>query len=413
MYQSLYDLISPHAIPGRINGLFLLLLFLVPVQQALAQSRQELEDRRRELLQSIEETREALSATKRDRALTMDMLLELQEQIELRQEVIATLQKEIRQVNDSIARVEREREVLQKEKDKLVREYATMLRAAYRLRVNQSILQFLFSSSDLNEAFRRWQYLRQYDRYRRKQAGLILTMQERLEAKNLQFEAQRKEKEGLLAKDTEQRDRLRAQVEEKNQVLQTLELSEAQLLAEMKEYRATEKKLQEAIAAVIREEMERRRAEANDDSDAAAEARRAEALAALTGSFEENKGRLPWPVVQGKVVRAFGQQPHPTIKNIKITNNGIDIETRPRSDVFSVFEGTIAGSQFIPGYQNMIIVQHGQFYTVYSNLAELYVERGDAVSSGTVIGRLNEEKPTLHFEVWREKERLNPVYWIN
>ncbi len=403
----------PNAIPAPING-WLLLAFLVALATPLpGQEREQLEAQRRELLEEIRKTREELSSTKRDRALTMESLLALQQQIERRQAVIATLEREIRQVNDSIASIEAERRKLLEEKDKLVAEYSRMLRAGYRLKVNQSALQFLFSAQSINQAFRRWQYLRQYDRFRRKQAAQLAATQRRLDQKNEQFETQRRQKEGLLASDREQRDALRDQLREKNDLLRDIQLSESQLVAELENYRNTERQLQEAIARVIREEMERRQSRESDGSDEAASLRRARALAALTGSFEENKGRLPWPVLNGSVVRPFGQQPHPTIKNIKITNNGIDIRSDARADVFSVFEGMVAGTQAIPGYQQMVIIQHGSFYTVYSNLEELYVARGDTVRSGDVLGRLNTDKPNLHFEIWREKERLNPVYWIS
>ena len=129
--------------------------------------------------------------------------------------------------------------------------------------------------------------------------------------------------------------------------------------------------------------------------------------------FFDNKGRLPWPVVAPVVTKQFGKQVHATVKTIQVTNNGIDL--RPKNDlrVNSVFNGTVVGIQFIPGFNNTVIVKHGIFYTVYSNLEEVFVERGDNLKDRQTIGRLSKKNPELHFEIWQEKTRLNPIAWLD
>ena len=132
--------------------------------------------------------------------------------------------------------------------------------------------------------------------------------------------------------------------------------------------------------------------------------------------FRQNKGRLPWPVEGGFIARGFGRQKHPTLKNIEITNNGIDIRTDEAAAVRAISDGTVAGVQFVPGHDYTVIIRHGNYYTVYSNLSETSLSKGDAVRAKQPIGRVSSNPITgaseLHFELWHQKERLNPVGWI-
>jgi murein DD-endopeptidase MepM/ murein hydrolase activator NlpD len=137
----------------------------------------------------------------------------------------------------------------------------------------------------------------------------------------------------------------------------------------------------------------------------------------VTGAFEQNRGRLPWPVANGVVTGYYGRQPHPTLQNVVVDNNGIDIRTDVNAEVRAVFQGEVVGTQFIPGYNYMLIIKHGNFYTVYSNLEDVKVKRGDQVILKQPLGRVSKDVQTntssLHFEVWLEKERMNPLHWLS
>ncbi len=132
--------------------------------------------------------------------------------------------------------------------------------------------------------------------------------------------------------------------------------------------------------------------------------------------FSARRGQLPWPVDDGFISRSFGRQKHPTLKNIEITNNGIDIRTEESATVRAIYEGRVAGVQFIPGHDYTVIIQHGDYYTVYSNLGETSVSKGDQVKSRQQIGHVSNNTITgaseLHFELWNQKERVNPAGWI-
>jgi murein hydrolase activator len=176
--------------------------------------------------------------------------------------------------------------------------------------------------------------------------------------------------------------------------------------------------LNAAIENIIREEMERAKRE---ERSAIASRKNVKPSATPESAisskeFQNNRGKLPWPVSNGVITGHFGRQPHPTIQSVEIVNNGIDIRTEVGAPVRAVFEGTVVGTQFIPGYDYMVILKHGEYYTVYSNLEEVSVKKGDEVSIRQSIGKVSTDRKSntseVHFEIWKEKTRLNPQDWV-
>lgn len=395
----------------RASLLMLLLLF---ASIALyGQNRKDLEAKRKQLLQEIQETNELLDATKRNKETTLDRYFALQSQIRKRQQLINNLNEEIVFTDASIERTNQVIEALNEDVERLNQEYAAMLRVAYRMKLSNSYLLFLFSADNVNDLFKRWQYLRQYDKYRKKQARLIAETKQTLETKAEQLEKRKKEKEQLLVSEEKQKQLLNQELKDKDQLLNTLKKDESRLAGDLKEQQNAHQKLNDVIESFIRDEMADRRR--NSRTSEALEATKNLPdidLANLSNDFQDNKGQLPWPVRSGVITRHFGTQPHPTIKSVEIVNNGIDIRSENQARVYAIFHGKVVGTQFVPGYQNMVIIQHGHYYTVYSNLEEVAVKRGDQIRARQFIGRLNNDNPEVHFEVWREKQRLNPVNWV-
>lgn len=388
----------------------LLLACLLLAAPLAGQNRKELESRRQQLMLEIRQTESQLKETKKNKAATLDQYLALQNQIRKRQQLVTTLRREIDYAN---AGMQRSREVLAAlsvDVERLKTEYAHIIRTAYRHKISNSFLIFIFSADSFNNAFRRWQYIRQYDRYRRKQARLIMETQEALTQKNLQLEHRKKEKEQLLAAQEQQQQLLNRELGDKNLILKALNTSESNLAKDLDAQQKAHETLNNALEAIIREEIARAKREARS-ANAPASNSPGESLP-LSNDFQNNRGRLPWPVNGGFITRQFGKQPHPTVPSIQIANNGIDIRAEEGAQVFSVFEGRVAGIQFIPGYKNTIIIQHGNYYTVYSNLEEVYVKRDDQVERQKLLGKLGADKPEVHFEVWLEKKRLNPIDWV-
>lgn len=381
-------------------------------------TRQELEEKRKQLLSEIDLTSRLLKQTRDSRQATYSTYMTLQRQINRRLQLIETMQEELLLLLENVQRTTDVVSALTDDIERLQEEYAKMIRHAYRQKLTRSDWLFVLSSRSFNEAFQRWQYLRQYERYRKKQARLILDTQETLMNKIASLEERKKEKERLIEWEQRQSELLGLEITAKNRILEELKGDESRLKRQLTKKEKAAAKLTAAIEKIIRAEVAKaeaaRKAEKaksrTNVSPATAEA------TALSSDFKNNRGRLPWPVQNGVITGFFGRQQHPTIKSVEIVNNGIDIRTDHGAPVKSVFEGTVVGTQYIPGFDYMVILQHGDYYTVYSNLEEVNIRKGDKVKVRQVIGKVNIDRKTntseLHFEIWKEKTRLDPAKWV-
>jgi septal ring factor EnvC (AmiA/AmiB activator) len=478
----------------RLRSGILLALALLLAVAATAQNKSELETKRKKLTREIEVTGKLLKKTTRDKAATYDRFVTLQNQIERRESLIETIENEIVASDESIARTTVVVTSLESDIEQMKAEYGRMVRAAYRRKMLVNPLVFILSAESLNQAFRRFLFLRKYDRFRKGQAEAIAFTKDILTKKIAGLEDARREKEELLASMQGQRSTLTIELSDKNFLLETLNKDEERLRQDLQAKQAARSQLDAAIEKVIAaevikkaEEDSKRRAaalaaEKARAAEAAKNAAAAKAPAPTTPTptvstptvankptvskpaasppavepatqpttspastpvattakkettpaenlpseaadddrislqFRRQRGKLTPPVEGGFIARRFGRQQHPTIKNIEITNNGIDIRTDEAAPVHAVFEGKVAGVQYIPGHDYTVILQHGNYYTVYSNLSETSLTKGASVGAGQTIGRVSinpvNGAAELHFELWREKERLNPAAWI-
>ena len=391
------------------------------------QSRKSLENKRKKLLKEIQSTSQLLSQTSKDRVATLDRYVALQQQITARQELIETLHAELEYAEESLERTSNVVFSLEEDMARLEKEYGIMARNAFRQKTNNSNLLFLFSSADFNQAFQRWQYLKQFSAYRKKQANLIVDTQKSLQEKMAILEERKQEKETLLQATTDQQKLLAEELNSKSSLLESLQRDEDRLKKELNKRRDAHRALNDAIEKVIQSEVlaarkrERSREQALKKSKKSNNTNKTNPVPSKTpevsissSNFISNKGNLPWPVTNGVIVKYFGKQPHPTLKRVQITNNGIDIQTNPDAQVRAVFEGRVVGKQFVPGYDNMLIIKHGDYYTVYSNLKEVFVKKDELVKTRQAIGIASQKGNVsqVHFEVWQDKTRLNPARWI-
>ncbi|MEL6944889.1 MAG: peptidoglycan DD-metalloendopeptidase family protein, partial [Bacteroidota bacterium] len=369
-----------------------------------AQTLTELEYKRKRLLAEIEATNSELKQTKANKANALQQYLKVKRKIRKRKELITTLQQEVDFIDKSINRNTIVTEALNSDLERLRSEYAGMLRTAYRQKINNSRWIFLLSSNSVNNAVQRWRYLKQYDDYRKKQAGLIIETKKTLEIKINQLETKKKEKEALINSTNRQNGLLDKELGEKNRLLSQIKSSEAKLLLSLEAQQRQKDNLDKAIERTILAETKKNRvASGTKDKSKIVE---------MAGQFKAMRGRLPWPVANGKIVKGFGKHEHPEYENVFTENNGINIKAPSKAIVQAVYDGKVVGKQFIPGNQNMIIIAHGTYYTVYSNIESVNVSRGEKVSAGQTIGRLSSRNTELHFEIWKEKQRLNPEKWI-
>lgn len=401
--------------------LFLLLAYFCWSPLAYSQSRKSLESKRKKLLKEIKATSKLLSKTSKNRMATLDRYVALQQQVKFREELIETLNAEMEFAVKSLERTSNVVFSLEEDLDRLEKEYAILARNAFRQKSNNSNLLFIFSATNFNQAFQRWQYIKQFNNYRKKQAQLIIETQSSLKEKIALLEERKEEKENLLLSNEEQKKALAEELNDKSLMLESLQKDEQRLKNELTEQREAHNKLNNVIEEVIRKEMlanrkqERSRtALQKKNKNTPATPRPTPKTNVMGTGFYSNKGKLPWPVVNGVIIKHFGKQPHPTLKRVEITNNGIDIQTHANAKVRAVYDGVVVGKQFIPGYNNMLIIKHGNYYTVYSNLKDVLVKKDETVKIRQEIGVASQKGSVsqVHFEIWRDKERLNPARWI-
>ena len=434
----------------NLIGLIFLLLSLQLATPILAQNKRvELEIKRQKLLKQIETTTQSLNQTHQNTNATRDRLEALQNQIENREALINNLHEEIDETDVIIARTEDVLTSLNEDIQRLRVEYATMARRAYKMKVPNSAVLFMLSSNNMGDAYKKWQYFRMYDKFRKRQARLIVETKKSLVAKNDFLVQQKAQKETLALTNEQQKKIWSSEKENKAQLLSKLKEEEGRLSGELKSQEKQSSKLNSSIERLIMDELEAKRKlaeerarktreEANRLAREKAKERKSKSKSssekeivvnekprnetiitesaedlALASDFRSNKGKLP-PPSTGSVVRSFGKQQ--VLDKVTAVNNGIDIKTAAGADVRAVFTGTVSIISSIPGLGYVVLIQHGTYYTVYSNLSSVSVKKGQTISTRQTIGHAGinpvSNDSEVHFEVWQERTHLNPSLWI-
>ena len=398
--------------------LVLSIFFLFPADIYAQGSKANLQNEKKQIKEEIAYTNKLLSQTSRNKRSSIDGLVILKQKIRQRERLINNikagiilLKNEIEETGDSIFS-------LTVELKKLKEEYAQMIYYAYRNRNSYDRLVFIFASADFNQAYRRMKYFQQYSSYRRTQAELITKTQSALTEKELALEHQKAEKQGLLGSEESEKVILEGEKSEVNLTIQDLGKQEKELKASLKKQEKAVAELERAIQKIIAEEIrlaeERARAESTSKTSSGFALTPDEMQ--LSENFANNKGKLPWPTERGIVSGTFGEHQHPILPRVKIKNNGIDILTSEGEYARAVFSGEVTRVISIPNFNNVVIIRHGEYLTVYSNLDEVLVSKGEEVTTRQHIGRIytnhNENKTEMHFEIWKAKDLMNPSYWL-
>jgi murein hydrolase activator len=405
---------------SRLNSILLVLFFLlIPCSQIFAQKQKELENKKKALQKEIQMTESLLNETKQNKKLSLNQLVTLNKKISIREELIRTINSEIRLIQKQITETSQIIESLEADIKHLKDEYAQMIYYAYKNRSAYDRLMFIFSSKDFNQAYKRLKYMQQYNEYRRKQAEMIIKTQELLNKKVKDLEEIRNKKEKLLQSEEQEKGVLAKEKKEQETTLVSLQEKEKELMTALKEKEKEQKQLQLAIQRVIEEEMRKAREEAKKagkPTPAANTLALTPEAMKLSSTFESNKSRLPWPVSEGLITGKFGEHAHPVLKGITVKNNGVDISTSKGAQVRSIFEGEVTGIATVPGFGKVIIVRHGEYLSVYSNLAEVNVKKGDKVSTKQIIGVVDTDDSTskteIHLEIYKGQNPLNPEQWL-
>jgi murein hydrolase activator len=400
--------------------IFILVLTLVYGTSAFAQKdRTKLEQDKKKVEAEIEYTNKLLEKTRENKKSSLNEVVILNKKIGQREKLINTINSEVQAVDYQLNLAQDSITLLEKDLKSLKDEYAKMIYFAYKNKNLYDRLLFVFSAEDFNQAYQRLKYFEYYNEYRKQQALLIQIKQKRLEIKMEDLAAIKNEKNSLLSSEERQRQQLTVEREEKNKSVQSLSKKEKELQKTLKEKEAAARKLQQAIQDIITEEIRLANERASKTGGVAVKS----GLFALTpeekiisDNFLNNKAKLPWPLEQAIVSSTFGEHAHPVLKNVKTRNNGIDLLTQPGSEARSVFNGVVTRVMNVPNNNNVVIIRHGEFLSVYSNLDQVYVKIGEKVTTkqkiGTVFTNKADSKTELHFEMWQSKTLLNPEDWL-
>lgn len=451
-----------------------IIVFLVSGLVAFGQNSskvKQLENQRKKALEEIEMTNQLLNETKKTARSSLNRLNLISNQILSRKKVISILNQEIGGIDTQINKMRREVNRLEQELKVKQKNYGKSAKGMYKRRKSQDKLLFILSADNFAQSLRRMRYLREFADWQKRQAAEIVVKQREIEEKRSALEKTRKNKQVLLGSRENENQKLQTEESSQKSEVQQLNKKQRDLQAQLKKKKQQADALNQQIekqiaieiaraeeeARIARQKAERERAEKARLAREAREIRKKQAAASgkkiveekeepepepepiraervaevkggyamtreekkLSDNFAGNKGRLPFPVTgRHTIVGTFGEQQHQDLKYVRTNNSGIDIQTSAGADARAVFNGEVTRVFVVPGYNNSVIVRHGNYLTVYSNLSQVYVKAGDRVSTRQSIGKIftdteDGNATILSFQLWKEKTKLNPATWLD
>ena len=392
----------------RGSNSFLVIIVLALViasgsSTAIAQDmRTQLERQKAEILKKIKENEKILSQTAEKRNSSLGRLKALNNQITSRSSLIQAINSEVGLLDEEIAEDQSIVDAMEEDLKALKTEYAQMIYATQKSSSGFNQLTFIFASSTFNQLFMRMKYIKQYGEARQKQVRQIEIVQQNLNEQIAEIEVQKENKQSLLNDELTENQKLQGLQVEQRRLITQLEQEEKRIRQELDKQRESERELTNRIEDIIEAE---RRAAALAKVD----------MTALTSAFEKERGKLPWPVDEGFVSSKYGLHAHPTLKRVEVNNKGIDIQTSIDAYVKAVFPGKVIAIQSIQGQGITVIMQHGDYYTSYSRLKAVTVQKNQQLQAGTVLGQVltnNENVSELKFRINAAKGTVNPETWL-
>ena len=403
-----------------------LIVVVIPLF-CFSQNKDQLKEQKKALEKEISYTSTLLKKTKENKRESMRYINYLEKKISSQERLIQISNIELNLIKKQILKLESKIESTEKQIDKkgkeiiaLKKEYGKMLYSLQKNKNDRNNLMFIMSSQTFNQAYKRVLYLREYSRLRKSQLVQIQKSQDSLSVKSERLLKQRnlitKKKDEslvLISNKKQNLDKILESKNEKNKVVANLQKSENIFLKKINEQQKQSRLIEEQIKRIIEEEIKAARAklkEKNSTMSLTPEGR------LLSDEFSANKGNMPWPLEQGLIVADFGKQKHHVFGNVETFNNGINIATNEDAIIRSVFKGKVSRIFFIKGEGKAVLINHGEYFTVYSGLKTVAVKLGDEILTkekiGTVLTDSSEGKTELHFEIWQGYEKLDPSLWL-
>lgn len=435
-----------------LKALFSCVMLFVLSGSVLAQtSSDDLRKKQAEIQQEIDELRQSLNDTKKNKKAGLGQLSLVKKKLRLREQAINNINDQINVIQNNISQSRNEITRLKTELDTLRAQYEKSVVYAYKNRSNYDFLNFIFSAANFNDALKRIEYLKSYRQYREQQATSIKSTQVLLQGKITGLESTQKQKSVALQEQEKEKVVLVEERKEKDDIVNKLKARERELTKELTDKQRADKKLRDGIMAAIRRETEKAKAEAKrrEKEEAAAAAKKAAANptpanpnpnttaattpartapakpksvfeatpegVALSDNFEKNRGKLPWPIDKGQIKIHFGPYSISELSgNLRGNNPGLTLETESGAPVKAIFDGEVISVFDVEG-SGAVIVRHGKYFTTYGNLNSLNVSKGTQVKAGQIVGRAgtnNEGNGEIEFLLMLDSRNLDPEPWI-
>lgn len=391
----------------RINLTVLFSILLIYINStSYCNNKEDLLKEQERLRKEIQLTNKLIEENRKKVENSLSELRLIENKLEKRTKLIENFILQIEQIDREMQKNEITLIALNNELEIKKKEYATIIYEGYKRYSNQQEFMYLLASSSLNQFYSRVKYLQQVSENRKKKIELIKALEIVINGKVKELEKDKRIKTEKLDMLKQEREFLSSEKIKSNEIIDYLTDEKNKLNEDLKKKKRLEKEVASRIKAIILEESKR-----NKYSVLTPEQK------LIANDFASNQGKLPWPTAQGIITESFGEHSHPILKGIKIRNNGIDITAPKNSDIRSVFKGIVTKIFTVKGSNYTVIIRHGNFYTVYNNLSVVYVNTGDNVETKQIIGLLdiNEDfgNTTLHFELWKDLQKLNPEEWIS
>ncbi len=364
----------------------------------------QLEQERKQLEQELAQTSKMLRQTKKNETATVNKINLLNKDIKTRKRLISGLNNEISALDRQMRQLNAEKSRLQIELDSLKADYAQLIVQTHYADMHNQPLLFILSADNFQQMYRRIRYMQEFAAYRKSQVAAIEKTQVDIDTKNQELQANRESKTAVLQTRKREQDNLARDERKQQQMLQNLKKKEKELTTQQKKQQKKADALNKQIDKLIQDEIQKSAKKLTQEQQVVA------------GGFAKNKGRLPWPTEKGYISGPFGVHPHPTLAHVTVNNRGVYIQTTAGANAQAVYEGVVSAI-FVSDGRNVIIVQHGNYRTVYSNLTTLYVRQGDKVQTKQKLGKIytdpdEDNKTEIFFQVRKDTDILNPTEWI-
>ncbi|MFD0761610.1 murein hydrolase activator EnvC family protein [Lutibacter aestuarii] len=405
----------------KLNYLFLAVALLLSVNiSAQKTKRQKLEARRVQLQKDQIYINALLSNTKRKEKNLLVELKDLDGKINTRQELISIITKESNELGNEIYLNQLEINKNKRNLEALKKDYGDMIFKSYKSKSQNSRIMFLLSSDNFFQAYKRFQYMKQYTSFRKRQGEEIIEKTKELEILTDSLEVKKKQKQVLLEEKKKEQFVIEKEKKEQENLLTQIKKKENKYKRQIKQFQREESRIDAQIEKLIRDAIVASNKASGSTKTTTSSSSATFALTPeakeLASKFELNKGKLDWPVEKGYVSMYYGNQPHPIVKTATIKSNGVRITTSSGSKARAVFNGTVLAVQVMSGNKKMVYIQHGNYISIYKNLATVFVNKGDKVTTKQEIGTIFTDKVTgktiLGFVLSKNTTTENPASWI-